>query len=292
MSSINTNTQAMNALSTLRNVNSNLSTTQERIATGLKISSGKDNAAYFSISESMKGDSAMYSAIDEGLTLTKNSVAAARKGAESFQALAQKFTERMAFSQNATDSVVAPTQSELQELVKQMDTIIAQSTFNGDDLVNASGAIDDSNKATMEGAAGVWTFTAAPSKTFTAAELTAAETARTDAEGAYTDLDDAGAAALTGTAKEEALAIINAARAAEATPRAAMTATEFDTDTNHSTADLAALNAALETKAGDAAYAGALATSGTAVETSRQVVTGISRAGNGFATTEIGRAHV
>jgi flagellin len=45
MSSILTNTSAMNALSTLRDVNRGLNATQDRVSTGLKVSSGKDNAA-------------------------------------------------------------------------------------------------------------------------------------------------------------------------------------------------------------------------------------------------------
>ena len=91
MSSLITNTSAMNALQTLRTINSNLGTTQDRIGSGLKIATAKDNAAYFSISESMKGDSGTYGAIDEGLTLTKNSVATARLGAETIEGLATKF---------------------------------------------------------------------------------------------------------------------------------------------------------------------------------------------------------
>jgi flagellin len=138
MSSILTNSSAMSALSTLRSINNNLSQTQSRISTGLKVQSGKDNAAYFTISESMKSDSGMYKAIDEGLTLTKNSVATARLGAETVMDLANQFSERVAFAQgDAVDRTEI--QKELVGLVERMTTTIAQSTFNGDDLVNADG---------------------------------------------------------------------------------------------------------------------------------------------------------
>ena len=138
MSSILTNSSAMSALSTLRNINNNLSETQSRISTGLKVQSGKDNAAYFTISESMKSDSGMYKAIDEGLTLTKNSVATARLGAETVMDLANQFSERVAFAQgDAVDRTEI--QKELVGLVERMTTTIAQSTFNGNDLVNADG---------------------------------------------------------------------------------------------------------------------------------------------------------
>lgn len=135
MTSILTNNSAMNALSTLRNINNNLNTTQDRISTGLKVSSGKDNAAYFSISSTMKGDSGMYKAIDEGLTLTKNSVSTGRLGAETIADLAREFVERLAFAQ--ADGVDrSKVQEELVALTERMDTIVKQSTFNGVSMVD------------------------------------------------------------------------------------------------------------------------------------------------------------
>ncbi|OOY26050.1 flagellar protein [Thioclava sediminum] len=137
MSSILTNTSAMNALATLRGVNKGLEDTQNRISTGKKINSAKDNAAYFSISESMNSDSGMYKSINEGLTLTKNSVSTARLGAESVKDLAQQFVERVSFAQgDAVDH--AAVQKELRSIVDQIGTTISQATFNGDSLVDGS----------------------------------------------------------------------------------------------------------------------------------------------------------
>ena len=138
MSSILTNHSAMTALSTLRNINSNLSDTQNRISTGLSISSGKDNAAYFSISKTMSGDSGMFKAIDESLTLQKNAVSTARLGAETVVDIAQEFAERVAFAQGGTAEVRADVQSELDELVARIQTTIDQSRFNGTDYVNGT----------------------------------------------------------------------------------------------------------------------------------------------------------
>lgn len=141
MSSILTNHSAMTALSTLRQINSNLTDTQSRISTGLKIASGKDNAAYFSISKTMSGDSGMFKAIDETLTLQKNAVSTARLGAETLVELANSFAERVAFAQGGTEEVRADVQAELDELVARMATTIAQSTFNGTDYVNTASAV-------------------------------------------------------------------------------------------------------------------------------------------------------
>ena len=140
MSSILTNNSAMSALSTLRNINSNLNDTQGRISTGLKVNSAKDNASYFSISETMKGDSSMYKAINESLTLTKNSIATGRLGADSFKDLATQFVERVAFAQGA-EGGLEEVEAELTNLVEQMKTTISQSTFNGSDYVNSAGSV-------------------------------------------------------------------------------------------------------------------------------------------------------
>ncbi|WP_407474703.1 flagellin [Sulfitobacter sp. PM12] len=135
MSSILTNTSAMNALATLKDVNRGLNQTQDRVSTGLKVASGKDNAAYFAVSETMKGDSGMFKAINEGMTATKNSVATARLGAETVSDIAQQIVERVAFAQ--TDGVDrADVQLEIDALVENMTSAIAQSTFNGDNLVD------------------------------------------------------------------------------------------------------------------------------------------------------------
>ncbi len=141
MSSILTNSSAMTALSTLRNINSSLGETQNRISTGLQISSGKDNAAYFSISKTMSGDRGMYKAIDESLTLQKNALSTARLGAETLVDLAEDFAERVAFAQGGTQEVRDDVQAELDELVARMATTISQSTFNGTDYVNSTATV-------------------------------------------------------------------------------------------------------------------------------------------------------
>ena len=166
MSSINTNSSAMAALATLRNINDDLGSTQNRISSGLKVESGKDNAAYFQISETMKSDSSVYSSINEGLTITKSSVSTARLGAESVQDLAQEFLDRVAFAQGAT-SGLDEIENDLNELVKSMETTLSQSTFNGDDMLGAGAYSDgDVTAATLDATNG--TFSAAAAQTDTA----------------------------------------------------------------------------------------------------------------------------
>lgn len=134
MSSINTNMAAMNALSTLRTINNNMTETQGRISSGLKVESGKDNAAYFQISTSMRSESSMLSAINESMALAKGAMSTARLGAETLTDLAQQFVERVAFaSQPGVDFAAVAT--ELTALTEQMTTTISQSSFNGENLI-------------------------------------------------------------------------------------------------------------------------------------------------------------
>lgn len=140
MSSILTNTSAMVALATLNDVNRGLTETQNRVSSGLKISSGKDNAAYFAISMTMKGDSSMFQAVNEGLTTTKNSISTGRLGAETVADLANQFVERVAFAQGQGLDL-ADVQKELDGFVDRMQAAIDQSTFNGSNLVDSTDAV-------------------------------------------------------------------------------------------------------------------------------------------------------
>ena len=69
MSSILTNTSAMTALASLTATNKQLEVTQARIATGYKVSSAADNAAYWSIATTMRSDNKALSTVQDALGL-------------------------------------------------------------------------------------------------------------------------------------------------------------------------------------------------------------------------------
>ena len=163
MSSILTNNGASTALATLRSVNDNLSETQSRISTGLAIRSGKDNAAYFSIAKTMEGDSGMYKAIQEGMTLTKNTVSTSRMGAEKVAELTEEFASRVAFAQGGSSDTLAEVGAELEEINKRIDTTIEQASFNGQSLIDGTMAADMTvvTGITRSGGFGVSTTTVA-----------------------------------------------------------------------------------------------------------------------------------
>ena len=139
MTSILTNNSAMNALTSLRNINNNLGNTQDRISSGLKVASGKDNAAYFTISEVMNSDSSLNKSVGESMTIAKNSIATARLGVEAVVDLAKQFIDRQSFGINLPAGDQAAVTAELTALRTQMTNILSQANFNGENLVAGAG---------------------------------------------------------------------------------------------------------------------------------------------------------
>ncbi len=71
MSSLLTNNSAMTALASLTQTQSNLSKTQNQVATGLRISDASDNAAYWSIATKMKSNVGALGAVNDALATSK-----------------------------------------------------------------------------------------------------------------------------------------------------------------------------------------------------------------------------
>jgi flagellin len=69
MTSINTNSSAISALSNLRTTNSGLDASQSRVASGLRVGTSTDNAAYWSIATTMRSDNRSLSAVEDALGL-------------------------------------------------------------------------------------------------------------------------------------------------------------------------------------------------------------------------------
>ncbi len=69
MTSLLTNNSAMVALQTLRSINSQLDQTNNRVSTGLRVNTAADNAAYWSISTTIKSDNGALGAVTDSLSL-------------------------------------------------------------------------------------------------------------------------------------------------------------------------------------------------------------------------------
>jgi flagellin len=120
----------MTALQTLRNTNSEMLQTQNRISTGLRVASASDNAAYWSIATTMRGDKSSISAVSDALGLGSATAEIASKGIESAIDVAGKIKDKLLAARTpGVDR--AKIQSEISELQSSLQAIVDGASFNG-----------------------------------------------------------------------------------------------------------------------------------------------------------------
>ncbi|SER93716.1 flagellin [Rhizobium sp. NFR03] len=139
MASINTNVSAMAALSTLRTINNDMETTQSRISSGLKVGSASDNAAYWSISTTMKSDNKALATVQDalGLGAAKTDVAYTAMDA-SIKVVDEIKAKLVAASEPGVDK--AKVQKDIDELQNQLVSISKSAAFSGENWVQGSAA--------------------------------------------------------------------------------------------------------------------------------------------------------
>ena len=194
MASLLTNTSAMTALQTLQSTNKNLATTQNRIATGERVSTASDNAAYWSIATGMKAQGSALSAVKDSLGFGAAVVDTAVTGLEEGIKLAEQIMQKyVAREQGGVDT--AAIDAEITELKAQITAIATSSDFEGQNLIATTGAAVDIVSA-YTAAGGVTLVTVA------AYDLEAEGATMTDAATSQTALDAMrGAAATMGASK-------------------------------------------------------------------------------------------
>lgn len=129
-SSILTNASAMTALRVLNSINKDLSTTQNRISTGLKVSSAKDNASFWAVSTTMRSDVNSFKAISDNLSLAENSLTVARSGAEQISKLVDTIKSKTTAAQEGSISK-EKLQADIDAALEQIEEITKTANFNG-----------------------------------------------------------------------------------------------------------------------------------------------------------------
>jgi flagellin len=190
MSSILTNTSAMTALQTLQSTNKNLATTQNRIATGERVSTASDNAAYWSIATGMKAQNSALSAVKDSLGFGSAVVDTAYTGLEEGIKLAEQIMAKyVAREQGGVDA--AAIDAEITELKAQMVAIATSSDFQGQNMLAAMGSGPLTVVSGYTAAGGTSTITVA------AYDLEGAGATMTNAASSQTALDAMRTAAAT-----------------------------------------------------------------------------------------------
>ncbi|PYE29163.1 flagellin [Rhizobium sp. PP-CC-3A-592] len=137
MTSINTNVSAMAALSTLRTINNDMETTQSRISSGLKVGSAADNAAYWSISTTMKSDNKALATVQDALGLGAAKTDVAYTAIDSSIKVVDEIKAKLvAASEPGVDK--AKVQKDLTELQNQLKSIAKSAAFSGENWVQGT----------------------------------------------------------------------------------------------------------------------------------------------------------
>ena len=139
MSSLMTNSTAMTALQTLRTVSSNMATTQSRIATGYRVATASDNAAYWSIATTMRSDNMALSAVQDALGLGAATIDTMYTGLSgTVDVVSQIKAKLVAARTPGVDR--GKIQSEITELQKQLKNTANSSVFNGENWISVNSA--------------------------------------------------------------------------------------------------------------------------------------------------------
>ncbi|SFK18689.1 flagellin [Sphingomonas sp. NFR04] len=139
--SVNTNVGAMAALQSLTATQKDLATTQNRINTGLSVSSTKDDSASYTIAQGLRGDLGGLKAVSSSLSRAKSVTDVAVAGAEQISDIVNQMQAKA--RQSADKGIDTATRDALNKdftaLRDQITTIVNASDFNGTNLLKASG---------------------------------------------------------------------------------------------------------------------------------------------------------
>ena len=135
MTSILTNIASLNALQTLRSISGALADQQRQVSSGLRVQVAGDNAAYWSISTTMRSDKMAISAVSDALGLGAAKVDVAYAGMNAVADILSEFKAKLVAAKEAGVDK-AKIQTELEQFKEQVVGIAESSSFSGQNWLN------------------------------------------------------------------------------------------------------------------------------------------------------------
>lgn len=140
MVTINTNTASLNAQRNLSTTAGSLSTAMQRLSSGLRVNSAKDDAAGLAIAERMNS---MTRGMNVAIRNSNDAISLAQTAEGALGAISnnlQRMRELAVQSANGTNSSsdIAALEAEFTLLVAENNRVIASTTFNGQALLSAA----------------------------------------------------------------------------------------------------------------------------------------------------------
>jgi len=140
MTSLNTNISAISAQNSLRTSGLNQTSAMERLSSGIRINSAKDDAAGLAISTRMtaniRGLSAAIRNANDGISLTQTAEGSLASIGDNLQRIRELAVQSANSSNNATDR--AALHAEATQLVSEIDRVAGNASFNGIKLLDGS----------------------------------------------------------------------------------------------------------------------------------------------------------
>jgi len=137
---INTNVGAMQALNSLKQVNSQLGVRQLRLSTGSRINSAEDDAAGWVIGKTLEARARGLASALSNVGDAKNVLSIAEGGLTDILGVLTTMKEKI--TQAASDTLGTSEreaiENQLDDLAAEIDSIVARTEFNGNKLINGS----------------------------------------------------------------------------------------------------------------------------------------------------------
>jgi flagellin len=149
LNSVNTNKGAMIALQNLNSTNKDLGTVQNRVNTGLKIATAKDNGAIWAIAQNQRAESASLNSVISSLQRGQSVADVAMSAGTAISDILVQMKEKVLAATEAGLSTASKQalSDEYQSLRDQIDTIANNASFDGVNLISSTGVNNASIKA-------------------------------------------------------------------------------------------------------------------------------------------------
>ncbi|MDR7094333.1 flagellin [Hydrogenophaga laconesensis] len=140
MTTINTNVMSMTAQRNLGTTSSSLATSMQRLSSGLRVNSAKDDAAGLAISERMnaqvRGLSVAARNANDGISLAQTAEGALGKVGDMLQRMRELAVQSANASNNSSDRTAL--QAEVTQLRSEIDRVAKTTSFNGTKLLDGT----------------------------------------------------------------------------------------------------------------------------------------------------------
>ena len=137
---INTNKSAMVALQNLNQTSDKLGVTQNKVGTGLRIATSKDNSAIWAIAQNQRADIGGLSSVKMGLDRAQSIGDVALTAGQSISELLVQMKEKVVAAQDASIPTVSRNalDADFKSLLSQITQVIRNASFDGADLLDNS----------------------------------------------------------------------------------------------------------------------------------------------------------